>query len=202
MSSDGEGFGVLHVCTGNIGRSPMAERIMRQHLAGQLGDAASAFDVGSAGTGGYPGAGLEPGAAAALRQRGADAGSFSARELTEELVVAADLVLTATTEHRTAVVGLVPGAVRYTFTLREFARLAPAVAPLLDPLAGPVARARQSVGLALRARGAAPKAPDPTADDVADPIGAPLAFYEDRASEIDAACARAVALFAGDGRLQ
>jgi protein-tyrosine phosphatase len=195
-------FRVLHVCTGNIGRSPMAERLMRRHLAESLGAGAAAFEVESAGTWGHTGAGLELGADAALRSLRVDPSGFSARELTEQMVAAADLVLTATAEHRSVVVGLVPAAVRRTFTLREFARLAPAVAPRLDPLLEPVDRARQSVAVALRARGAVSRAPHPSDDDVADPIGAPLAFYLDRASEIDAACARAVALFAGVGRLQ
>ena len=114
----------------------------------------------------------------------------------------ADLVLTATTGHRSTVVGLVPAAIGRTFTLREFARLATAVAPHLSDLSDPAARARAAVPAAFRERGAAAGTVSPGDDDVADPIGAPRAFYVARAAEIDAACARAVALFAGGGRLQ
>ncbi len=196
------GFHVLHVCTGNIGRSPMAERIMRHHLTAVLGERANVFRVDSAGTWGHSGSGLEADAGAVLEAMGVDAAEFAARELAADQVAAADLVLTATTEHRSTVVGLVPAAIGRTFTLREFARLATAVAPHLSDLSDPAARARAAVPAAFRERGAAAGTVSPGDDDVADPIGAPRAFYVARAAEIDAACARAVALFAGGGRLQ
>ena len=202
MTEDGGAFHILHVCTGNIGRSPMAERIMRHHLAACLGNRADAFRVDSAGTWGHSGSGLEADAGAVLDSMGVDASGFSARELVVDHVADADLVLTATAEHRSTVVGLLPAAIGRTFTLREFARLAVVVAPRLAGLSDPSDRARASVPAALRARGAAPWVADRADDDVADPIGAPRAFYAARAAEIDSACARTVALFAGGGRLQ
>src|SRR6266516_3236405 len=58
---------------------------------------------------------------------GADPDGFRARAVSADLVAGADLVLTATREHRAAVVRLHPPAHRYTFTVREFGRLAAAI---------------------------------------------------------------------------
>ena len=63
---------VLHVCTGNVCRSPMAERLMRHGLAQRLGTAAGAILVESAGTWGHEGASMEAHAAAVLAEYGAD----------------------------------------------------------------------------------------------------------------------------------
>lgn len=199
-----EPFHVLHVCTGNIGRSPMAERLMRLRLDKALGAdvADAAFVVDSAGTWGHTGSRMEPFALLVLEERGLSSEGFAARELSEQHVQSADLVLTATTEHRAAVVGLVPAALRRTFTLRELARLAPEVdAALPDPAGRPVAglveRARQVVEAALVARGRTARPGDRGVDDVVDPLGAPIEFYRARADEIDAACAEIVALLTG-----
>ena len=84
-----------------------------------------------------------------------------AKQLTEAMVAAADLVLAATRDIRADIVRSVPSAVRRTFTVREFARLAALMpddaVPALSGLAAAVAAER--VG-----------APDAD-DDVADPIG-------------------------------
>lgn len=192
-------FHVLHVCTGNIGRSPMAERIMRMRLERALGAyvASTRFLVDSAGTWGHTGSPMEPFAGMALVSLGISADGFTARELTEDHVRSSDLVLTATAEHRSTVVGLVPSALHRTFTLREFARLASLVAPELPADLDVVDRARQAVAVAVVARGRQPKPADPLDDDVADPIGAPVDYYFGRAGEIDQACTQAVALLTG-----
>ena len=199
-------FSVLHVCTGNIGRSPMAEFLMRALLQDRLAHRANEFSVSSAGTWGCEGSGMEPFALLALAKRGfamtePAATAFRARELTEELLSSADLVLTATTEHRAHVVGLVPAVVRRAFTLKEFARIAQALqstegAGGLSP-APVVANLREqaldSVQSASQFRGMAPR-PGPGADDVEDPLGAPPTVYEQRADEIEQACSQALDL--------
>ncbi len=188
-------FRVLHVCTGNIGRSPMAERLMRHHLALRLGDDASSFQVTSAGTWGCTGAAAEPFAALALENRGIDASDFAARELTGEMLAEADLVLTATTEHRGLVVALLPSAVRRSFTLKEFARLGPLMPDSDDGIGLPdLARARVEMAGRVRGLGDRPASPH---DDIEDPLGAPATFYEARAQEIDRASFRAVELLLG-----
>ena len=192
-------FHVLHVCTGNIGRSPMAEYLMRCRLGQRLGgpEAEDRFLVDSAGTWGHTGSSMEVYAAASLTAMGIDPEGFRARELTDDHIRSADLVLTATAEHRTTVVGMVPGALHRTFTLREFARLAPAVEAALPPEVSPEDRPRLAVSAAVVVRGREPRPSDPAVDDVADPIGAPLLYYWARAEEIDAACVRAVDLLTG-----
>ena len=155
---------------------------------------------------------MEPYSEAVLRERGVDASGFVARELTAELVVRADLVLTATREHRAAVVGLVPAAVRRSFTLKEFARLSGLVrdaelarnAELARGLGSPTAEdlvstASTRVDWAGRVRGLGDRQ-QPDADDIGDPIGAPLQIYVARAAEIDQACAQAVELLLGRER--
>lgn len=195
-------FHVLHVCTGNIGRSPMAERIMRLRLEKAVGAyvAGTRFLVDSAGTWGHTGSPMEPFAGTALVSMGISPEGFAARELGEEHIRSADLVLTATAEHRTTVVGLVPAALHRTFTLREFARVARLVDLEPPPGLDVVERARQVVALAVVARGREPRPAHPADDDVADPIGAPVDYYLGRAGEIDQACTQAVAVLTGTRR--
>jgi protein-tyrosine phosphatase len=188
-------FRVLHVCTGNIGRSAMAERLMSVHLAATLGGEATGFELASAGTHGVVGAAMEPYAAQALSDLGGDPTGFRARQLDASVVRAADLVLTATREHRSVVVGLEPATLRKAFTLRELARLSASV-PLPGDLArGSAARAHAAVAGAWVARGQLPAAPGE--DDVLDPIGMPESYYRDRAAEIDLACRQVVSLLTG-----
>jgi protein-tyrosine phosphatase len=164
-----ESFRILVVCTGNIARSPMAQRLLEHRLL-----AVPSLSVSSAGTWGHEGSPMERSAAAALAEVGIDEGGFRARELTLGMVRSAALVLTATRDHRAAVLRHDPTALRRTFTLRELARLAalPVAASELQP--GP-ARAHRVVEAAAGARGSV-RVP-PREDDVADPFGAPLSVY-------------------------
>jgi protein-tyrosine phosphatase len=175
-SSAGDVFRVLHVCTGNICRSPMAEHLMRSGLAERLPDAANRFVIESAGTWGHTGSPMEAYALSTLKTYGVDGTVFTARELVAEHVVAADLVLGATREHRAAAVVLHPRAAARTFTLREFARLSGAVDPASLPGGDPVERARALVKAAAANRGLVP--PDtPRDDDLDDPYQAPESAF-------------------------
>ena len=175
----------------------MAERLTRQRLAHHPLVEPGTFLVSSAGTWGHEGSAMEPFAAAALLELGADPEGFVARELTDRQIERADLVLAATIEQRGLVVGMVPGAVRRTFTLKEFARLLGQVQP--DPqTAGPSAavdlaeRARWLVSQALGHRGYGPRG-TPGDDDVEDPYGAPLQVYREKVRDIAEAVDRLVA---------
>ncbi|MCQ4079683.1 low molecular weight phosphatase family protein [Streptomyces sp. RB6PN25] len=153
------------VCTGNLHRSPLAERL----LTARLGSSRGMFRVTSAGTAARPGDPMDPVAAALLAELGGDPHGAVASRLTAELVENADLVLGATTEHRDAAVRLSPvWALRRTFTLREFARLLRA--DDAAGVAGPADRTALLVRGASARRGAEGRAED---DDVADPYGAP-----------------------------
>jgi low molecular weight protein-tyrosine phosphatase len=142
---------VLFVCTANQARSPMAAA-----LAGPGCHAASA------GTQARDGLPMTAEARAALRRHGHDPADFQSRRLTRDLIARADLILTMEGAHRAAVLGHDPGALRRTFTLREFARLV---------AADPVPPAGSLVDVAAARRGTVVPAGGPGEDDIADPTG-------------------------------
>jgi len=107
---------ILVVCTGNICRSPAAEMMLRDRLRANV-------RVESAGTGALVGDDIDAQTRRLLEAQGVTAPSFSARQLSVAMVQRADLVLTMTREHRSAVLRLEPRALRRTFTLTEAAAL-------------------------------------------------------------------------------
>ncbi|MEV7614925.1 protein-tyrosine-phosphatase [Streptomyces sp. NPDC089799] len=188
-SESGDTFRILHVSTGNVCRSPITERLTRHALAHRLGGAATGgLIVESAGTWGHEGAPMEANAAAVLADFGADASGFTGRELLDEHVIRADLVLTATRDHRAQVISMGHSAGLRTFTLKEFTRLVRAIDPAtLPPLDdGMAARARALVRAAAALRGWL-LAPSADADEVYDPYGAPITFFRSIGDEIDQA---------------
>ncbi len=110
-------FRVLFVCIGNVCRSPVGERLLAARLP------ADRFEVSSAGVGAMVGYAMSKYAAEELRSFGGDPSGFAARQLTSRIVEQSDLVLTATRELRSHVLAEVPGALRRTFTILEFAAL-------------------------------------------------------------------------------
>ncbi|CAO0831361.1 hypothetical protein SMICM17S_03800 [Streptomyces microflavus] len=112
-------FRILHVSTGNVCRSPITERLTH-HVMDRLGDPLSGgLIVESAGTWGHEGAPMEANAEVVLADFGADASGFVGRELLDEHVIRADLVLTATRDHRAQVISMGHSAGLRTFTLKE-----------------------------------------------------------------------------------
>lgn len=105
------------VCTGNVCRSPYIERLLAAEVA-ELG-----VEVSSAGTMALVDQPMEEGSARLLADAGVDAGDFAARQLVPAMVQQADLVLTATREHRSQVVRTAPRGLRYTFALDDFSDL-------------------------------------------------------------------------------
>lgn len=188
-------FSILVVCTGNIARSAMGERLLAAAVAGE-----PSLRVSSAGTWGLAGWAMERHAATALAELGVDEGEFRARELTAAMVRDADLVLGATREHRSAVLGHEPSALRRAFTLKEMARLADIVSAveIVDD-EPPADRARRVVAAAAQARGSVRV--QPHEDDVVDPYGASLAVYRHRRDEIAEATAAIAAALLGGRRL-
>jgi len=200
---DRDTVSMLMVCTGNIGRSPMMERIMRSTLEGR--GVAAQFDVTSAGTWGQQGHEMEPGALLALTELGIDTSGFAASPLTENAVAATDLVLVATREHRSEVVNLVPAAVRRTFTLHELARIAGAAPPrdgtrIASSDRSATAQVRDAVAWAAQVRGSVPRPEVDDDDDLADPLGAPDEVYRARAGAIAASVERIVPYLLGSGQ--
>ena len=112
---------VLTVCTGNICRSPFIERALQAELDRSWGP--GVVEVSSAGTGAMVGEPMNAPALKVLEAAGYTAEGFVARALTPQIVASSDLVLTATRRHRGLVAQMHPKALRYAFTLREFADL-------------------------------------------------------------------------------
>jgi protein-tyrosine phosphatase len=165
----GDAFRILHVCTGNVCRSPMAERLTRHGLARRLGDGASGIVVESV-----------------LTEYGADPAGFTGRELLDDHVIDADLVLTATRDHRSQVISMGHAAGLRTFTLKEFTRLVRAIDPTTLPEGSVTDRARALVGAAAALRGWL-LAPSADADEVHDPYGAPISYFRSIGEEIHSA---------------
>jgi len=174
---------ILTVCTGNVCRSPFLERALQAELDRSWG--AGAVEVSSAGTGALAGDPMEPNARTFLEQNGYAADGFVARQLTTDIVSGADLVLTATREHRGKVAQLHPRALRYVFAFREFAELVSGVAP--DRLAEPADDAREHVtrvvALAAGERGLRPPLPDQDAN-IVDPYRRPVDVFDQMTRQI------------------
>jgi protein-tyrosine phosphatase len=179
-------FTVLHVCMGNICRSPMAERLLalaiRQALTAAVPvgapqaapDADEVIHSHSAGTGGWhAGEEMNPPAARQVRARGGDDRGFAARKLRSDQIDAADLILTATADQQEYVVALRPDAAERTFVLGEFGRLLRQVDADRLPPAAPTPDAVYARGVALVAAAHAVRgdAPPLESDDLDDPWG-------------------------------
>jgi protein-tyrosine phosphatase len=166
-------FVVLYVCTGNVCRSPLAERLLRAQLA-----QGSPIYVQSAGTGALEGLPMDPPSAQALRELGGDDSGHVARWLTDDMIARADLVLGATRLHRDRVLQAVPSALHRTFTMTEFARLG---APLVgtDRSVDPT----DAVAAVAARRGRSEPVPAED-DDIADPFRQPIEQARACAAEI------------------
>lgn len=182
----GRPFSVLVVCTGNICRSPAAERLLRAGVPGP------GLEVASAGTRARRGEPVAPPMARLLTGAGADVGGFRARQLHEGLLRSTDLVLTMTRQHRAEVVELWPRAVRRSFTLLELARLAALVAVQDLPVGSVEDRWRALVGLAAARRHEVRAAAD--VDDVADPYRGSTDDYQRSFEQISAAVTAVVSV--------
>jgi protein-tyrosine phosphatase len=170
-----DAFTIVTVCSGNICRSPLAQQLLRAHLP------AESFLVLSAGTIATTGHAMTDEAQELSRRYGGEPDGHLATLLDEGLVEQADLVLTATRKHRSAVVGMVPRSTRYTFTLRQFARLVENAEPGdIDPN-----DPRRTVQTLAGLRGLIPPPERPEDDDIDDPYLEDFSVYERVAAEID-----------------
>ncbi len=97
---------ILVLCTGNICRSPMAEALLRARLA----TSRPSLAVSSAGLAALEGRPADPLAVALLAERGLDLTPHRARQLTPELVAAADLILVMETAQQRHLELLAPSA--------------------------------------------------------------------------------------------
>jgi protein-tyrosine phosphatase len=179
-------FNILTVCTGNICRSPMVEQLFRAAFAGS-----NAIDVASAGTGALVGRGMPQQAQSlSLEFGGIDPSMHEARQLTVDHLRDADLIVALSREHRRAIVELLPRASRITFTLRELARLLPAVQAddydeiaAIDP-SDPHGRLALLLDIAASLRGTVAPPASSEDDDVVDPYKQSDAVYRASAEQM------------------
>jgi protein-tyrosine phosphatase len=174
---------ILAVCTGNVCRSPAAERLLLARLAPYSAQVA----VSSAGTQALVGEPVDAQVAELVRRSGGDPADFSARQLSRADVQAADLVLVMTRVHRAAVVAVEPAAVRRTFLLREMAAVGSRVAAAGwpgDVAADPAARLGRLPQLAAAHRVAVARSGDL---EVEDPFQRSVDVYERAVATIVAA---------------
>jgi protein-tyrosine phosphatase len=175
-------FTVLHVCMGNICRSPMAERLLARAVRDRVkalvpapGDAMDTLvHSHSAGTGGWhAGEEMNPPASRQVRSRGGEVDGFEARKLRGDHIDEADLILTATADQLDYVVALRPGAAARTFVLGEFGRLLAGLDPQGLPPGGATPDAVYARGRAIVAAAEAHRAGEPAlpGDDLDDPWG-------------------------------
>lgn len=108
------------MCTGNICRSPTAERLAAACGAG-LG--LQNFITSSAGTRAVISHPIHHEAARVLERLGGEASNFAARQFTPRIASDANLILTMTKTHRDIVLERAPQLLRRTFTLAEAACL-------------------------------------------------------------------------------
>jgi protein-tyrosine phosphatase len=172
---------ILTVCTGNVCRSPVLERLLAFGIARHWPEAASgpaALRLASAGTRALVGRSIPDPLRLRLAAAGADSSPNAARQLTREMIADAGMVIAASRAHRAAIVELHPPAVRITFTLRELARLTVGLPPGDRAPLDPAARLRAFV-VALAANRGLASVVDPADDDVIDPYLGSDARYEE-----------------------
>lgn len=138
-------FTILTVCTGNICRSPAAERL----LASGLGPGVNVHSAGTWALDGHP---IDEQMADLLNSVGVRADDFAARQVEPGHLRASDLVLALTTAHRADMLQLAPAAVRRSFTLLEFARIVGSVDFPTIPAGDVAHRLREMVTVASRHR--------------------------------------------------
>jgi protein-tyrosine phosphatase len=126
---------ILFVCTGNICRSPLAEKVLRARLEGTQNEGVVVASAGLQGVVGAPMDGLPEQIA---KRAGADT-DHAARQINTGILRASTLVITMTRSQRSEIAREFPFALKRTFTLSEFVRLLgehPAEVPLPGAVAG------------------------------------------------------------------
>lgn len=189
---------ILFVCTGNICRSPMGERLTRAFLDDALGASAAAVGTTSAGTHAVVGKGMDPSSELVLAGLGGDPNGFQARQLTAEMVNAADLTLTMTRHHRRDVLKLAPRAMFRTYTLREAADLLTNVDLAALPPVLPLRERATALVAALGAQRATRRRTERDADDVLDPIGQRGSVHQEVGDQIFASLIPLLTALCGD----
>jgi protein-tyrosine phosphatase len=141
--------------------------------------------IASAGTRAQPGLPLHPFTSRLLTGHNDDVRGWRSRHVTLDLVSAADVIVTASAEHRNAVLWLFPQAARRTFLLQQLARFCALSKQGLTGNDG--SRSALEAQLALVNE----FVPRPSAqDDLFDPIGRPYRWFRRTDQQIESATDR------------
>lgn len=173
---------VLVVCTANQCRSPLAEFLLRRAVQGNVD-----WQISSAGTHAESGLPMHPNSARVLISAGVTIGSWRTTRVDDHLLDMSDIVLTATRQHSSYLIGNRPELRGKVFPLRRFGRLAERArqAGSWSPASGDLATLLNSiVGVGV------PGADD--ADDLGDPIGRPYRRFKACARDIQHAISQIV----------
>ena len=109
------GKSILFVCSGNSCRSPMAEAMMRKML-GKNKD----VEISSAGLFALEGMRANENALRTMAKEGIELGRHRSRQLTQEMVNQAGVIVVMTGDHKEAIAHFSPGIEKKVFLLSEF----------------------------------------------------------------------------------
>jgi protein-tyrosine phosphatase len=165
---------VLVICTANICRSVMTEAFLARALA----SADVPAEVSSAGVNALVGSSPPGEVVQVMREHGIDVAAHLGRQLTEPMVVAADLVIGLTLEHLREAVVMDPRLLGCGFTLKELARRSANA----GPRAIHVELAPWLVGL-TEGRQVEDLLGGSTEDDFPDPMGLPIGAFREAAAD-------------------
>ncbi|MFP4017226.1 MAG: ribose 5-phosphate isomerase B [Halanaerobiales bacterium] len=121
---------MVFVCTGNTCRSPMAELLFNKLLEENN---VSGWEVISAGISSFPGQMISQNAAKVLREEGINSEEHSSKQLNEEILSEADLILTMTGNHKRRILSSFPEYTDRVFTLKEYAGNIVDGSDIIDP---------------------------------------------------------------------
>lgn len=177
---------ILTVCTHNRTRSVMSMAMLQAGFDEQVG--AGSVQVRSLGFGPE---GMPPidDAVDAMRRRGLDVAGHRSRQVTEQRIDRADLILTSEKGHVIRIAALAPGAYRRTFTLPEFCSRI-----LSDPIADGRSLAAWMADLSEARRAVEYLRGD--VPEVADPTGSSSREFEALTSELESMCTDVVDVLA------
>lgn len=120
---------ILAVCTGNVCRSPLAEYLLRKHLAPY-----PEWTVSSAGVFAGNGQPASPESVEVLAEQGIDASAHRSRMLTRELLDGADYVLVMTQSHRHTILAQWPDVADKVHLITSFAVAGATQDEIADPI--------------------------------------------------------------------